>query len=88
MLFPTEGPHSIKCPGSNIVEVEDCRLLDTNKDLKIDMQDDPFEPYYPGDDFVDWVGMSIFHFGVSGTKEQQAARGCWPQMSCWRPTRL
>jgi hypothetical protein len=20
-------------------------------------------PYYPGDEWVDWVGMSIFHFG-------------------------
>lgn len=25
--------------------------------------DDPYAPYYPGDAAVDWVGMSLFHWG-------------------------
>ena len=25
--------------------------------------DDPYAPYYPGDDVVDWVGMSLYHWG-------------------------
>ena len=37
--------------------------VDTNKDGKLDGQDDPFSPYYPGDSYVDWVGMSIFYPG-------------------------
>lgn len=41
----------------------DYRLLDTNRDGTINMLDDPYSPYYPGDDAVDWVGLSIYHFG-------------------------
>lgn len=29
--------------------------------------DDPYAPYYPGDDFVDWVGHSFYHW--SNTKK-------------------
>ena len=25
--------------------------------------DDPYAPYWPGDDAVDWVGLSLFHWG-------------------------
>ncbi len=38
-------------------------MLDTNKDGVIDIRDDPYTPYYPGDDVVDWVGMSVYWFG-------------------------
>lgn len=24
---------------------------------------DPYAPYYPGDDYVDWVGLTLYHFG-------------------------
>jgi hypothetical protein len=27
------------------------------------MADDPYLPYYPGDDAVDWVGISLYHWG-------------------------
>lgn len=33
--------------------------LDTNGDGLFDLLDDPFSPYYPGDQWVDWVGMSV-----------------------------
>jgi hypothetical protein len=33
--------------------------LDTNKDGNYDDNDDPFTPYYPGDEYVDWVGFSV-----------------------------
>lgn len=42
---------------------QDLLLLDTNKDGKVDANDDPYSPYYPGDDYVDWVGMSIYYYG-------------------------
>ncbi|KAI8907792.1 glycoside hydrolase superfamily [Gorgonomyces haynaldii] len=38
--------------------------MDYNKDGKVDVNDDPYSPYYPGDDYVDWVGISIYHYGL------------------------
>jgi hypothetical protein len=43
----------------------DFELLDTNQDGLLDMNDDPYSPYYPGDDVVDWVGMTLYHWGNS-----------------------
>ncbi|WAB82351.1 glycosyl hydrolase [Microcella daejeonensis] len=39
------------------------RILDTDDDGILSMADDPYAPYYPGDDVVDWVGMSLYHWG-------------------------
>ena len=39
------------------------QALDTNHDGVIDGSDDPYAPYYPGDDAVDWVGISLYHWG-------------------------
>ena len=39
------------------------RALDTSGDGKVSAADDPYTPYWPGDDAVDWVGMSVYHFG-------------------------
>jgi hypothetical protein len=38
--------------------------LDTNGDGVLTEKDDMYEPYYPGDDVVDWVGMTLYHWGV------------------------
>ncbi len=38
--------------------------LDTNGDGEITNTDDPYAPYWPGDDAVDWVGMSVYHWGI------------------------
>jgi len=43
----------------------DRRALDTDGDGKLTGTDDPYAPYYPGDAWVDWVGMSIYHWGSS-----------------------
>ncbi len=40
----------------------DFNTLDTNIDGKLDDKDDPYLPYYPGDDVVDWVGFSFYHW--------------------------
>jgi hypothetical protein len=37
--------------------------MDTNGDGIVDVRDDPYTPYYPGDNYVDWVGMSVYWFG-------------------------
>jgi hypothetical protein len=43
----------------------DFAALDTNGDGQLTAQDDMYEPYYPGDDAVDWVGMTIYHWGAN-----------------------
>ena len=37
-------------------------MLDTNKDGVFNTLDDPYSPYYPGDQYVDWVGFSVGFF--------------------------
>lgn len=39
--------------------------LDTDGDGALTSADDPYAPYYPGDDAVDWVGMSLYHWGAA-----------------------
>ncbi|NUT69576.1 hypothetical protein HNO81_00090 [Pseudarthrobacter sp. C4D7] len=39
--------------------------LDTDHDGALTMADDPYAPYYPGDAVVDWVGMSLYHWGAT-----------------------
>jgi hypothetical protein len=46
-------------------DTPDFIALDTNHDGQITDRDDPYAPYYPGDDVVDWVGMTIYHWGIS-----------------------
>lgn len=39
--------------------------LDTNGNGRLDEGDDPYGPYYPGDDAVDWTGLFLYRFGQS-----------------------
>ena len=50
-------------PFNNVTTSPDFMLLDTNKDGVVDGKDDPYSAYYPGDAFVDWVGLSTYYFG-------------------------
>ncbi len=56
--YPFSGGQYESKPGS-----PDFDLLDTNHDGKLTVNDDPYGPYFPGDDAVDWVGMSLYHWG-------------------------
>ena len=38
--------------------------LDTNDDGELTATDDPYAPYWPGEDVVDWVGMSLYFWGL------------------------
>ncbi len=38
-------------------------VLDTDGDGVLTERDDGYAPFYPGDDAVDWVGMSLYHWG-------------------------
>lgn len=41
----------------------DVALLDTDGHGALSAADDPYAPYWPGGDAVDWVGMSLYHWG-------------------------
>ncbi|MER7797760.1 glycosyl hydrolase [Microbacterium sp. NPDC096154] len=41
----------------------DAEALDLDADGSVTGADDPYAPYYPGDEYVDWVGMSLYHWG-------------------------
>ncbi len=56
--YPFRGGKFMARPGSS-----DMKALDTDGDGELTANDDPYAPYYPGDDWVDWVGMSIYHWG-------------------------
>ena len=43
----------------------DAAALDTDGDGAVTAADDPYAPYWPGDEAVDWVGMSLYHWGDS-----------------------
>jgi hypothetical protein len=58
--YPFKGGAFEAKPGS-----DDFALLDTNEDGRVDMTDDPYAPYYPGDNAVDWVGLSLYHWGAA-----------------------
>jgi len=47
----------------------DRSLLDTDGDGEVTQSDDPYEPYYPGDTHVDWVGLTMFYFGKGDARE-------------------
>ncbi|KAJ3113470.1 hypothetical protein HDU96_003374 [Phlyctochytrium bullatum] len=47
----------------NAADAERIRALDSNGDGVFDGKDDAYSPYYPGDEYVDWVGLSIYHYG-------------------------
>jgi hypothetical protein len=56
--YPFEGGEFAAHPGT-----DDFAALDTDGDGTLTLADDPYAPYYPGDDAVDWVGMSLYHWG-------------------------
>jgi hypothetical protein len=58
--YPFTGGSYMALDGS-----EAFALLDTDGDGALTRLDDPYAPYYPGDDAVDWVGMSLYHWGAS-----------------------
>lgn len=52
----TGGTYSVQ-PGT-----EDFTVMDTNGDGALTEADDPYGPFYPGDEAVDWVGHSFYHW--------------------------
>jgi hypothetical protein len=58
--YPFSGGKFAAAPGS-----ADAKALDTNGDGALTRTDDPYAPYYPGDDAVDWIGVSLYQWGLA-----------------------
>lgn len=43
----------------------DRQAMDTNGNGQVDNEDDPYGPFWPGDEFVDLIGGSVYFWGVS-----------------------
>lgn len=54
----TPGPEAPQLDKRNVP------FLDTDGDGEVTEADDPYGPYYPGDDYVDWVGLTMLRYGV------------------------
>ncbi|MFE7631186.1 OpgC domain-containing protein [Kocuria sp. NPDC057446] len=59
---PTAGAdYPFRDASSSPPREDDLAVLDTSGDGVWDGDDDPYGPYYPGDDVVDWVGLVAYH---------------------------
>lgn len=59
--YPFTGNRNAAAPGT-----QGFAALDTNSDGVLNGSDAPYEPYYPGDDVVDWVGLTVLHDDTHG----------------------
>ena len=57
--YPFSGGAHEAAPGS-----PERAALDTDGDGDLTSADDPYAPYWPGEDVVDWVGMSLYFWGL------------------------
>ncbi|KNC96830.1 uncharacterized protein SPPG_07664 [Spizellomyces punctatus DAOM BR117] len=64
----TAQPYS----AANAVDAAEFAALDTNKDGVLDNKDDPYLPYWPGTEYVDWVGISIYYYGLTFPWQENA----------------
>jgi len=47
---------------TNVTDPVNFQLMDTNNDGVLNAFDDPYEPYFPGPEYVDWYGISLYWY--------------------------
>ncbi|KAJ3163465.1 hypothetical protein HDU86_000044 [Geranomyces michiganensis] len=65
MYNPFRVNHNGTLNATTAVYADDFALLDTNRDGQLDSLDDPYSPYWPGAEYVDFVGLSVYFFGLT-----------------------
>ncbi|XJO70879.1 hypothetical protein BDV3_000490 [Batrachochytrium dendrobatidis] len=65
LAYPFAGTLAVSLP-TNQSDPANFKALDSNNDGVINGQDDPYGPFYPGDDVVDWVGISLYWYEGAG----------------------
>lgn len=65
----------------------EANALDTNGDGQFSVLDSPFAPYWPGDDYVDWVGLSVYYKGPNSQNINvlQPVGYCYGALSNYNP---
>ena len=58
--YPQTDPLFPKANDSDPIKRANFDAMDTNGDGVVNEFDNPYSPYYPGDESVDWVGMSLY----------------------------
>ncbi|TPX36289.1 hypothetical protein SmJEL517_g01429 [Synchytrium microbalum] len=59
----SENGGYVPTSSTGTMSAADLALLDTNKNGVVDSGDNPYTPFWPGTDVVDWVGASMYDFG-------------------------
>ncbi|KAJ1567943.1 hypothetical protein HK405_004200, partial [Cladochytrium tenue] len=62
---PNEGVGYPYGTSADFLSTAETTVLDTNGDGTVDFADDPYSPYWPGADYVDWVGLSVYWKGYA-----------------------
>ncbi|TPX37686.1 hypothetical protein SmJEL517_g00555 [Synchytrium microbalum] len=57
------GQYSLNPDTTGPINAANMALLDTNHDGNINSRDDPYTPYWPGTQYVDWIGTSMYYHG-------------------------
>ena len=76
--YPYGGGDSLpKANDPDPIQRENFQQLNTNNAgssaNRIDALDDPYGPYYPGDEYVDWVGLSVYNLNYDPNSRQTTA---------------
>lgn len=76
-------PYSMQLPTNQT----EANALDTNGDGAFSVLDSPFAPYWPGDDYVDWVGLSVYYKGPNSQNINvlQPVGYCYGALSNYNP---
>ncbi|GAA5836199.1 hypothetical protein JCM11251_007392 [Rhodosporidiobolus azoricus] len=78
---PQGYPYGQQGAQFSALSVEDQNLLDTNNNGRLDAGDDSLAPYYPGDQYVDWIGLSVYYKGIpSDVRNNEQAPGYCAQV--------
>ncbi|KAI8928796.1 glycoside hydrolase superfamily [Entophlyctis helioformis] len=67
ITYPFRSPDGISPMPTLANDPDNFRALDTNNDGVHDWRDDPYGPFYPGDEYVDWVGLSLYWYPDANT---------------------
>ncbi|KAJ3043257.1 hypothetical protein HK097_001783, partial [Rhizophlyctis rosea] len=81
--FNETGRSSRYSPGWNSTR---WRRMDTNGDGRVDEEDDPYSPYYPGDEYVDWIGVTALFYGPAVNTTQLNLTTFHPENSTFDTT--
>ncbi|KAJ3093909.1 hypothetical protein HDU96_001963 [Phlyctochytrium bullatum] len=59
-------------PFGKLLDNAEISALDTTGDNQVTFDDSPYAPYWPGADYVDWIGISLYWKGSDGMRANDA----------------